>query len=289
MTGQGTAAITGVDGFIGRALRDILAEEGWKVLGISRADGDLANPGTIVDRGRVDVLIHLAFPTSAAFRQSNPIETLRQVAEGTAGALVLARKWGARHVILASSGKVYGNPASQPVTEDAPANPTTFLGELKRLQEDLVGLAAERTGRFGATSLRIFNAYGPGAPEGFLMPRLLASVRESEPLVLGEMNHRRDWIHVTDVCGAFSTVLRNPPETGRTQVCNVGTGRSHSVRDILGILEGLTGRRTEFSQDTGLLRPGEAPDERAECRVLRSLGWRSRIGLEDGLRDLLGR
>jgi nucleoside-diphosphate-sugar epimerase len=281
--------ITGADGFIGRALGPALEAAGWAVRGLGHAGGDVTDPRTVERFAQpADALIHLAFPTRAAFRRDHPVEALFQVAAGTAGALALARACGVRHVVLASSGKVYGNPARLPVDEAQPACPTTFLGELKRLQETLAGLAARESGAFGATCLRLFNVYGPGAPDGFVLPRLLAALAGAGRVTLGELDHRRDWIGLPDAAAAFATVLGSPPAPGEVRAFNVGSGEARSVRDVVEALERVSGRRLEVVQEEGLRRPGEAPEERADCAALRALGWRPTLPMEDGLRELWG-
>jgi UDP-glucose 4-epimerase len=278
--------VTGAGGFIGRALRASLAADGWDVRPVARDARESAQEGR-GPAGPGDALVHLAFPTDAAFRAARPLDALREAADGTAAALAMAGTLGVGHVILASSGKVYGSGCRVPTDEGQPTRPTTFLGELKLLQEDLARVAASRGRGFGATALRLFNVYGPGGREGFLVPRLLSALASGGGVTLGELDHRRDFVHLDDACRAFATVLRHPPARGEFSAFNAGTGRSASARDLVAILELLSGCRIEIVPDASRARPDEAPDERADCGRLASLGWRPSIAIEDGLRMLV--
>jgi UDP-glucose 4-epimerase len=281
-----TVFVTGAGGFIGRALRASLAADGWDVRPVARDAQDSLQEGR-GPAGPGDALIHLAFPTDAAFRAARPLDAMREVADGTAAALALAGTLGVGHVVLASSGKVYGSGCRVPTDEGQPTRPTTFLGELKLLQEDLARVAASRGRAFGATALRLFNVYGPGCREGFLVPRLLSALSSGGGVTLGELDHRRDFVHVDDACRAFATVLALPAAKAAFRPFNVGTGRSSSARDLVAILETLSSRRIEVVPDALRARPDEAPEERADCGRLASLGWRASVALEDGLRALV--
>ncbi len=283
--------LTGAGGFIGRHLRASLEAEGYEVICLTRAEADVTDRDGLLARAvPADALVHLAFPASPRARRMRPLDALVEAAAGTANSLALAEACGARHVLLASSGKVYGAPCDLPVTEKHPTLPDTFLGELKLLQEAIVRVGARRGGRFGASLLRLFNVYGPGQSKEYLVPTLLGAWRDSGdcgPVRLGELDHRRDWIHVTDACAAFAAAVALPAEVGRVRELNAGTGRSASVREILEMLTSISGTSPDVKQEPSLLRPEEAAEERADCRRMQDLGWRPRVSLEQGLESYM--
>ena len=101
-------AITGAGGFLGAHLVAELEAAGHTTVRVRRdAGGDLVPPG---DGERADALVHLAFPTDPDDRRARPVATLRAVARGAADALAIAERLGAAHVVLGSTGKVYGWP-----------------------------------------------------------------------------------------------------------------------------------------------------------------------------------
>lgn len=281
--------ITGAGGFLGHGLCRRLAGSGWEVVALDRT-ADVTDRAAM--RGRVsaaDAVVHLAFPTRGKARRERPFETLVEVVAGTVNVLRLAVECGAAHVVLASSGKVYGPPQRLPISEDHPVAPETRLGALKRLAESVLhdgARAVGSAGGLGVTTLRIFNVYGPGQREGFVVPHLVASLRAGGPVRLGELDHRRDFIHLEDTCAAFGTALDHPAPAGVLRVLNVGTGRAISVRDLLEGLGAPAGVTPEVIQDPTLRRPDEAPEERADMARLRALGWAPRVELAEGLSAL---
>ncbi|MFH2006085.1 MAG: NAD(P)-dependent oxidoreductase [bacterium] len=280
--------ITGGAGFIGRPLRSILERGGWDVVSLTRSAADVTDADALLGRVvEAEAVVHLAFPVAAHAQHDRPLETLHEVALGMTNALRFAGRAGAGQVVLASSGKIYGAPVSLPITEDHVLAPSTFLGELKRLQEEIlaqgVRYGAAAGWPCGATALRIFNAYGPGQGDGFFVPTLLEGLRLGGPLALGELDHRRDWVHVQDVCEAFLAALARPADPGTLRCLNVGTGRAVSARELLGRLAKHVGGAPEVRRDPTRLRPGEAPEERADCTRLRALGWSPRRSVEEEL------
>jgi len=276
-------AITGASGFFGTHLVAELEERGHTILRVLRDPaGDLAVP----DEGeRAEALVHLAFPTDARGRRAHPIATLGAVVRNAADAAAIAERLGATHLVLASTGKVFGAPTALPLADDATAHPTTQLGELKLLAEGIFGAAA-RAGQLGATALRVFNAYGPGQPASFLVPTLLAGI-DRGALSLGELDHARDWIHVTDVARAFACALEAAASPGEVRAWSVGSGKARSVRDLLDVLRRAGATVPEPTFDASKLRPREAPEERASCEGLRAHGWAPRVALEAALAELL--
>ncbi len=278
-------AITGAGGFLGAHVVAHLAARGHAILGVPRDPaGDLIAPDA---SARADAFVHLGFPTEAAERRAQPIATLRAVVRGAAEAVTLAVRLGARHLVLASTGKVYGRPDAPTILDTTPARPTTQLGELKLLAEGIFATAARSAG-LSATTLRIFNAYGPGQPASFLLPTVLAGLARGA-LGLGELDHARDWVHVDDVARAFGTAIRTPGPAGEVRAWNVASGEARSVRAILERLRHLGAVVPTPTVDASKLRSREAPEERAACEGLRAAGWSPEVALDDGLRDLLVR
>lgn len=271
--------VTGAGGFLGKHLVAELAAAGTTVVPLAR-----------VPSGRVpqaDALVHLAFPTDPDERHAQSEVTVGAALAAASAAVVgAATRAGARHVLLASSGKVYGPPRTLPIGEAHPRTPDTGLGRLKALQEDALAYGAERSSAFGLTLLRVFNAYGEGQREPFVVAKICAALRASGTIRLGELDHRRDFVHVRDVARAFAVTLAAPPPVGEARILNVGSGRAASVREVLALLQCASGRRLRVERDPALLRPDEPPEERADWTRLAAFGWRPEVTLEDGLRAL---
>jgi nucleoside-diphosphate-sugar epimerase len=268
--------VTGGSGFIGRHLCQALSASDFEIV---PADAEMHT--------RADALVHLAFPTGAESRRTQPGRALADTLATTGRAIALADAFAVRHVVLASTGKVYAPARELPITESHPTGPTTFLGELKLLVERSLELAAARSS-LGVTSLRIFNVFGPGQRGDFLIARLLEQITTGDRVVLGELDHARDWLHVRDVCSAIVCALRTPAEPGRFRALNVASGRATSARQIVTLVEKAVRRRLSIEHDPARARPREAAEERASAAELCALGWALTTSLEAGIEELFG-
>lgn len=283
----GRVIVTGARGFLGSHLTAALERAGWDVLALDRTVDVTDREAVLRAAHPATAVVHLAFPTSRDARRSAPARTLGDVAEGIRNVAELTMTAGASHLLLASSGKVYGRPRELPTGEGAPVAPTTFLGELKAVEEHAAAAMARATRAFALTALRIFNVYGPGQPVSFFVPHLIAGLRSEQPLVLGELDHARDWIHARDVARAFVTALETNPSGGAVRTLNVGSGQSRSVRELLALAGEIAGKLPPIREEPTRLRPDEAPEERADIAQISTLGWAPKIPLSEGLAELL--
>jgi len=184
---------------------------------------------------------------------------------------------------------VYGAAAPVPVSEDfppAPANPYAWSK-----------LAAENACRFFAktfgmdvTVLRLFNAYGPGQKDSFLIPTIARqavdpSVKE---IVVADLAPRRDFVHVDDVVDAMiSTIGLSGGGMSGGGTYNVGSGRSWSIGDVIAACLKAAGADKPYS-DRGERRENEVMDVVADISALTAAtGWRPQIGFEQGMKTVI--
>lgn len=287
--------ITGVAGFLGRHLARGLQEVGWQVAGtvleeraelpgIEEFPADVTEPSAlrrVVERWAPDAVVHLAALTHVGASWERMPEYFRANVEGTANVLDAAE---GRRVVLASSAEVYGRvpESEQPIAEDRTPQP--------RSPYALTKAAAELLARRGTgLVVRSFNVVGPGQAATFALPsfaRQLAAIAhgESEPtLRVGNLDARRDFVHVADAARAFRLLL----ERGAVgEVYNLGGGRARSIAEVLRRLMAVSGVAADVKVDPERLRPVDVPVLEADTTRLRALGWRPEKTLDDALEAL---
>jgi UDP-glucose 4-epimerase len=139
-------------------------------------------------------------------------------------------------LVFASSAAVYGEPRGIPISENHATQPISPYGLQKLSSEEYGKLFAARAG-FSFTSLRIFNAYGPrqsvDSPYSGVIARFLEAARAGSPATMcGDGSQTRDFVYVKDVAAAFVHALTMTFNAGGALVCNIGTGRSTSIRAL---------------------------------------------------------
>ncbi len=234
-----------------------------------------------------DVVFH-----QAALRwtrcQEAPRECQEVMVDGTFNVLEAAAAAKAKHVVLASSAVVYGEPERLPIHEDQPLNGTTFYGSMKVANEQAARAFADLHG-LKTTSLRYFNVYGPRmdvrSRSVEVMIRWLDLIDLGKPLTLfGDGSSSVDFVYVGDVVRANLLACESDRPTAIVNVCS---GVETTMRELAALLLRLTGSSVgmEFKpQPVGALPARRVGDPR---RAKELLGFEARTSLEDGVRRLI--
>lgn len=289
--------VSGVNGFVGGHLVRELVAHGHEVVGLGMKQQapelDLADyvGGDLVEGWpeiACDAVVHLAAlsavgpsfsdPQGYINANSAPVTHLCEglLASGSSG-----------RVLVVSTGAVYAPGIG--LTETSPTEPSSPYAVSKLLVE--TQCAYYRRRGLDVTVLRPFNHIGPGQRGGFLLPDLVAGVREwaatGRPLTVGNLDTRRDYTDVRDVVRAYRLALEAPTLTA--PVMNVCSGESRSGRELLDEVVGHLGLgEPEVVVDPARIRPGDPPEIIGHNGVIRAeLGWEPVIPLADTVRDLV--
>ena len=293
--------VTGGAGFIGSHLVEELLRRGESVriaddfstglranvpAGLEVVEGDLADAQ--VARRAVagcHYVLHQAAIPSVPRSIQNPAASHRANVEATVQVLIASRDAGVRRLVFAGSSSVYGNSATLPKREDAPANPRSpyalqkFIGEQYcRMFTALYGLET--------VTLRYFNVFGPrqnpqSAYSGVISSFVDGMVKRRPLTVHGDGLQTRDFTYVSDVVGAVLRASEVPGVSG--QVINVAAGGRVSLLEVIGSLQAIlqTGVRIKF----GPSRDGDVQDSQADVDKARKLlDFKSTVSFEEGLR-----
>ena len=289
--------VTGGAGFIGSHCAKRLAAAGDEVVVLDKLtySGNRANlegadvefvEGDIADLDAVgraaegaDAILNFAAETHVDRSIFGAAEFIETDVLGTYVLLDYAREHGTRFVQV-STDEVYGDvPEGESSREDEPLRPSSPYSASKA-GGDLQVLAAVRTYGVNASITRGSNTYGPNQYPEKIIPLFITNALDGEPLpVYGDGRQVRDWLHVEDHCSAVELVLRD----GKAgEVYNVGGGEEDENRDLTSRILELTGTDESLIRHVDD-RPGHDRRSSLETEKLRSLGWKPKHTLADGL------
>ncbi|GGU22261.1 UDP-glucose 4-epimerase GalE [Lentzea flava] len=254
--------MTGATGYVGRAVVRELQVHGHEPVSSRQR---LSEPFGSID---ADAVIHLAGLGRVRESFEDP---LSYYAVNVGGTLNLLQALEGQRFLLASTAGVY-RPSDLPLTEESPREPSSPYAASKAAAEDLVAWAA-RSGRIGATTLRLFNVAGGGDTDTTrVITRAVAAAAGAVPgmEVYGDGTAVRDFVNVRDVASAFVVALE-ACAVGESAVYNVGATPA-SVRDVLGAVEEVSGRSVDVTWRPA--HPGEVRFQRADVSRLQALGWK---------------
>jgi UDP-glucose-4-epimerase GalE len=305
-----TILVTGGAGYIGSHAARALRRAGYDVVIYDNlstghrflAQGFALVEGDISDRGRLDAVLpevdsvmHFAAHAYVGESVQNPRKYFRNNIEAGLVLLNAVLDHGIRRFVFSSSCAVYGVPPVIPITEDTPLQPVNPYGATKLFFENALRAYGTAYGLRYA-SLRYFNAAGADEsgeigelhqPEPHLIPLLLAAAEGGEPLHIYGADYPtpdgtciRDYIHVNDLADAHVLALSRLEHGGDSFAVNLGTGRGHSVRDVMTAVEQVTGNKAR-----AIIAPRRAGDPPAlvadPSRARELMGWKSRYGLAE--------
>ncbi|POR55905.1 UDP-glucose 4-epimerase [Paraburkholderia eburnea] len=304
-------AISGANGFVGRALSAALCEAGHEVTGLVRranvcegrvrevvvADDNFQSLATGAPAfGPCDVLVHLAARVHMMKESlDDPLAAYRAVnVDGALNAAEAARRAGARRVVFMSSIKALGETEQgRPWREDDEPAPVDPYGISKREAE----LALDTWGRahgVEVASVRAPLVYGPGVRANFL--GLMKAVERGIPLPLGAIDARRSMVYVRNLADALAALCVSARAVHG--VYHVSDGDDLSVGGIVRALATASGRRprlvpvpVSWLRALGRLTGKSAQIQRLtsplrlECVRLRDeLGWAPSSSVSDGIK-----
>lgn len=297
--------VTGGAGYIGSAFVERLREAGESVVVVDdlstghrdalAADvplyvggiGDRVLVEKLVDDHEVDICVHFAGLIVVSESVLDPLRYYAaNVAEGIALLETLTRA-GVRRMVFSSSAAVYGAPKSTPISESHECMPESPYGRTKMLFEQCLGDVASAVG--GAhVALRYFNAAGAtrGArerhePETHLIPNALKTAMGIQSVLklfgtdfpTRDGTAERDYVHVADLAEAHLQAVHYLRTGGASCVLNLGGGTGTTVREVVSVVERVTGRRVPIIEEAR--RAGDPARLVADISKAREvLGWR---------------
>lgn len=300
-----TVLLTGATGFIGRRL----IRPGERALVRSCGDipnaviGDLLDPASLSRACEgIDTVFHCA-GYADAFASADPGAHWRINFEGTRHLVNAAGKAGVARFVFLSSVKAMAEPIDECVDEDWPGEPATVYGKAKRAAEEAVLEAGAKYGMH-VVNLRLAMVYGRGGRGN--LERMARGIRAGWFPRLPKTGNRRSLVHVQDVVEAMRLVAARPEAAGRTYI--VADPRAYSGREIYDAIRVVLSEMGAVSPAPNLTLPAWALRAAGRlhprlhdvvdrllgsacyspARIERELGWRARIGLEEGLREMLG-
>jgi UDP-glucose 4-epimerase len=286
-----------VAGFIGSNLALRLLAEGYDVTGIDDlSQGVIEQVPDNVDFHQVDIrtpaiqplfrdadaVFHFAAKNCISDCQLEPVSAASINVVGTVNVFEAARRAGVRRIIHAESSALYEGAERLPSTEQDVAPQSIYA--ITKLAAAEFAAAYERYHGMAMTGLRYFCVYGPRQDYRRTVPPVMSAfiirlLQGERPVVYGTGAKRRDFVYVDDVNAFHLQCLHDNRTVGRT--FNLGSGRDHSVVEILAEIQDLLGTSVQPEHRPDL--PGEAERTCGDIAVARSLGWEPKVELREGL------
>jgi len=230
-------------------------------------------------------VVHLAGLAGVRPSFRDPARYARVNVEGTAVTLELAREFGMKRYLFASSSSVYGNSTPLPAREDSPATlPESPYAATKRSAELVASAIARISGDLPITALRFFTVYGPRQRPEMAITLFMRAALEGRPITLfGDGSMRRDFTHVDDIVrGVLGAMDRAPPGF---RAYNLGSGAPIRLDALVQAIGEIAGK--PLAVERAPVPAGDVDATFADVsRAQAELGYAPRVPLLEGLRTV---
>jgi UDP-arabinose 4-epimerase len=292
--GSHTCKALAAAGYLPVAFDNLAGGHRWAVKWGPLVEADLADRDALAQALRaheIGAVVHFAAFAYVGESMADPGRYFRNNVANTLNLLEAMQAAGVGDIVFSSTCATYGIPAALPIAEDHPQAPVNPYGESKLFVERALHWHGVAHG-LRWMALRYFNAAGADPegdlgedhdPETHLIPLAIETAlgRRAQLQIFGadyataDGTAVRDYIHVTDLADAHVRALRHLEVGGRSMALNLGTGRGHSVREVVAAVERVVGRRVDVT--LAPRRAGDPPVLVASPGLAREvLAWQPR-------------
>jgi UDP-glucose 4-epimerase len=258
---------------------------------------DTAFVESVLRKHGIGGVVHFAGDKAVGESVAKPLKYFRNNIGGAVSLMEAMQAAGCNVLVFSSSATVYGDPASVPIREDFPRSHTNPYGHTKLVIEDMLSAIAFAQPAWRVAILRYFNPVGahesgligedPSGVPNNLMPFVsqVALGKRAQLQVFGDDYPTpdgtgvRDYIHVSDLAEGHVAALKTLLGSGKSLTVNLGTGRGHSVLELVRAFEAASGRKVPYQIVPR--RAGDVAQCYADPALAQSLlGWSATRTLE---------
>lgn len=271
--------VTGGNGFLGRVLIKELQSHGYQIVSYDIENGqDILNYSNLVlSMKNCNSCVHLAAVADLYEAEADPEHCTNVNIKGTNNIIKACEKLNIS-LFFASTCCIYGNNGESISSESSRMNPTEIYAESKKISEELI-----RKSNCTYSLMRLATFYGPQMRKSLATHMFIEKALNNEIVTIhGNGKQTRCYTHVEDIATGIRVLLEQikPPP-----IINIASNESISVLELLDLIKQLTNKniKTEFSTD----REGQIYNSNIDCTLLKSLGWKPKWTLKEGMQQCI--
>jgi len=300
--------ITGGLGFIGSHLCEKLLQDNNEIIVVTKSKNKIQNIHSFMDKITIEyvdmtdfqslekfiekirpnVILHVGGVTSHKESFENPMYNVDANAKSTLCILQKIKELNLQcRFILGSTFIVIGKPASLPINEETPCNPTTLYGANRLLGEHYCKIY-HNVYNLDTLVFRITNTFGPR--EQYLTPKnainylIYQAFCGKDVTIYQDGKFFRDIIYISDVISAINTIIKS----GKSgNLYWISSGKKTWFYEIGEWLEELAGTSPKYVEQPTYTKKVDVGNFLVDNSKLKSLGWEPKVTIKDGIKKTL--
>ena len=304
--------LAGHNGMVGSSVYSFFKERKFKnIITISRKKlnlGNLEETGKFFKKKKFDIIINCAGKVGGIWANSQyPVEFLDENILIQMNLIKSAYKYKVKHLINLGSSCIYPKNSRQPIKEEY-----LLSGQLEKTNEayalaKIVGLKAceHYNKQYGTSYLTVMpcNLYGPNdnfdLKNSHFIPALIKKFinssknKKKEVEIWGSGKPKREVMYVDDIASAIFFIIKKKVAKDKflinylkkRSVINVGSDNEYTIRKIAEIILKATNNKSKLKFNKKY--PDGTPRKILDNRVIKKLGWKPKISLNEGLNKTL--
>ena len=196
-------------------------------------------------------------------------------------ALSVIKEKKAKRFVHISSSEIYGTARYTPMDENHHTTPQSTYA-VSKLAGERVVFTMYKEHNLPAVIIRPFNSFGPNITQPYIIPEIITQILKGDVVKLGNLNAKRDLTYVSDT--ARGIILSLVKEGVIGEVINMGSQRSYSIKDLVGLISDIMGKKISIEIDPLRFRPYDV--DTLICnyeRATKLLGWKPETTVREGL------
>lgn len=305
--------VTGVAGFIGSFVASALLKRGDEVIGIDNLNNyydvnlkkarlkhffmsnkrftfykvdfsDYKAMEKIFKRHKIDKICHLGAQAGVRYSLENPWAYIQSNINGALAIFELARHFGIKTVVYASSSSVYGGNKKMPFSvEDNVDTPISLYAATKR-SDELIAYTYHHLFGIKMTGLRFFTVYGPWGRPDMALFLFTKAILKGKPIKV--FNHgamKRDFTFITDIVDG---VLASLDKEYDYEILNLGNSNIVELMYFIKTLEKELGKKAKMKMMP--MQAGDVPSTYSDIKKsTKLLGFKPKVKIEKGIHEFV--
>ncbi|MBD0255376.1 MAG: GDP-mannose 4,6-dehydratase [Cytophagales bacterium] len=232
-------------------------------------------------KGKYEVVVHLAAKAGVRPSLLNPYQFQQVNLMGTQNLLEMAREWGTRQFVFASSSSVYGVSPKVPWSESDNVLQPISPYAVSKVAGELMGHVYSQVYGMRFIALRFFTVFGPRQRPDLAIHKFTDLILRGKPIqIYGDGTTRRDYTYVSDTVQGIMGAIRY--DRSLYEIINLGNNAPVTMNELIGTLEETLGRRAIVERLPE--QQGDVPQTYADiAKAQQLLGYQPGVNLKKGL------